>query len=361
MTFYCRTSDCLRAYILRYFGEKPEATCDNCGNCLAEGEREDVTETAQKILSCVRRMRERYGVKMVLDVLRGSENERITRLGLDKLTTHGICNDTEKRLRNIVDQLVMREYLRFSDGEYPLLQLGENADELLRGDAVFEIKLVKEAERSPRERKRAALKDMPARAVDRALFDRLVTLRMERARQQNVPAFYVFPDSALVDMCVRLPASQEEFLEVSGVGQVKLERYGEAFLQAIAEYAASSGTGEAPPVTREEPVPVQMEDVMVSGEAVTVSVIADRINVLLMQRGIKKLTGQKLNTWLIEEGYLRVEDGFKVATVLGEELGITTEDREIRGQFCKVCKFGEGAQREIADRVLSELIEPQPE
>ncbi|MDR3001957.1 MAG: DNA helicase RecQ [Fibromonadaceae bacterium] len=231
MTFYCATNDCLRGYILKYFGENPPNHCGNCSSCNTNFETADITVDAQKILSCVARMRERYGIKMLADVLRGSKSEKVLRLGLDKLSTYGISEKSEKQLREIINHLILTGYLLKTDDEYPVIKLGKNADEILRNGGTVQMKLSKE-----KQRQEVADKKFVARPVDGKLFTALRELRLAIASEQNVPAFVVFPDSALIDMCVKLPATKEEFLKVSGVGQVKLERYGERFLEVISPY-----------------------------------------------------------------------------------------------------------------------------
>jgi len=355
MTFYCHTDECLRGYILRYFGEHPQPYCGNCTSCLTNFETEDVTILAQKILSCVSRMRERYGIKLVIDVLRGSKNEKVTRWGLDKLSTYNICDEPEKRLRDVIQGLVLREYLRTTDDQYPVLALGNLAGEVLRGNAHVEMKLAKETSSSRREPKHSK-RSLP-REVDEQLFAKLVSLRGELAKNQNVPAYIVFADSSLADMCVQMPSTDEEFLKVSGVGQVKLERYGEAFLKTISEFVQKHGHAAISEQSASSPGPEPMRgnEIEVSDEMVSVSVVAERINCALIRRGMKKLTGAKINAWLIEQGYLRIEDGFKVATKMGNELGITTSEKEIRGSLCKVNTFNVQAQRFVVDKVILEL------
>lgn len=233
MTFYCHTGDCLREYILRYFGEKPPNYCGNCGNCLRNFEEIDVTVEAQKILSCIRRAGERYGVKMIVDILRGSKNERLLRLGLDGLSTYGIMADCrEKRLRDILQFLLLQGYLQSTDDEYPVLKLTPRSREVLVGGARLRMKAAKEEEReSHRSAASASAEENPA------LFAQLREVRARLADRQGVPAFVIFTDAALRDMCARLPRTEEEFLGVSGVGQAKLQRYGREFLPVIREYA----------------------------------------------------------------------------------------------------------------------------
>jgi ATP-dependent DNA helicase RecQ len=189
---------------------------------------------------------------MVSDVLRGIRNEKVERQGLDKLSTFGISETPEKRLREIIDYLAMNGCLNRTGGEYPIVQRGERAEAVLRGHEKVFIKFAPAAaagrfksqglEPSPpvsgeagRKTERGP-KPAAARPIDRALFERLKALRLSVANAQNVPAFVIFADSALTDMCLKLPRTADAFLNVSGVGQVKLERYGAVFLQEINEY-----------------------------------------------------------------------------------------------------------------------------
>jgi ATP-dependent DNA helicase RecQ len=233
MTFYCSTNDCLRSYILKYFGETPSNFCGNCGNCETNFETVDITVETQKILSCVARMRERYGQKMLIDVLRGSKSEKVLRLGLDKLSTYGISEKSERQLYEIINQLILMNYLLKTDDEYPVIKLGKHASEILRNGGTVQIKLSKEKEKKQPEIKSKA--QTSVKAISKQLFAALRELRLAIANEQNVPAFVIFPDTALIDMCIKTPATNEEFLNVSGVGQVKLERYGERFMKVIAE------------------------------------------------------------------------------------------------------------------------------
>jgi len=240
MDLYCHTTACLRAYILRYFGENPAPACGNCGSCDAQHDFADVTVEAQKILSCVARMKERFGQKMVIDVLRGKKDERIVNLGLDKLSTYGVSAKSERELREMILQMIIMGYLEKTNDEFPTIRLGERANEVLREGATVRMKLSKppQALIAPKPEKRARA---GRQAADQGLYAALRALRLSIAKKQNLPAFVIFPDSTLTDMCVKLPQTKEELLRVSGVGQVKANRYGEMFLSAIAEYLRTSG------------------------------------------------------------------------------------------------------------------------
>ena len=237
MTFYCTTNDCLRGYILRYFGENPPVYCGNCGNCKTQFDTVDITVTAQKILSCVVRMKERYGLNMVIDTLRGSKSEKIIRLGLDRLSTYGICEQSAHQLRTIMNHLILGNYLVKTDDEFPVIKLGRCAGEVLHGGAVIEMKLPKDKQPAPpKTTKQASGRQAAVGSVDQRLFAILREIRASFAQEQGLPAFVIFHDSTLTDMCVKLPTSIDEFLKVSGVGQVKAERFGKRFIDAISDF-----------------------------------------------------------------------------------------------------------------------------
>lgn len=235
MTFYCQATTCLRQYVLRYFGESAPAYCGNCFNCLHHFEEQDITVDVQKILSCVKRSGERFGIGMVVDILRGAKTERILRLRLNEQTTYGLlCALTPQGVRDRIQYLLEYGYLMLSSGEYPILGLGKNAPEVLYGNQDVVMKLVKKELAVPKiQKKRKDSITVNGSEIDQNLFARLRTLRMEIAQEQQVPAFVVFSDSTLRDMCVKRPSNMDELLKVSGVGQTKLQKYGKRFLKAI--------------------------------------------------------------------------------------------------------------------------------
>ena len=237
MVSYCRTTDCLRATILGYFGEDAPAACGRCSNCLRDFEQEDITVPAQKILSCVLRMKERYGVSLLVNTLRGSRSERVIKLGLDELSTYGIMKDeSERSLRAKIDFLIARGFLVLTDDEFPVVKTTPASKGVLfRGERL----MMPVAKRTQKELAAESEKlSMLAGPGDAELFEGLRALRRELASAQGVPAFVVFADATLRDMCEKLPRTPEEMLKVSGVGQVKLARYGEAFLEVLREHAA---------------------------------------------------------------------------------------------------------------------------
>lgn len=235
MTFYCHSTACLRQYVLRYFGEHTSAYCGNCFNCLHHFEEQDITIDAQKILSCVKRSGERFGMNMVIDILRGAKTERLLRLRLNEQTTYGLLHTlAPHEVRDRIQFLLEYGYLELSSGEFQILGMGETAGEVLSGNQKVVMKLVKKELAAPKiQKKRKGIPTTDDCAIDQRLFARLRALRMEVAQEQQVPAFVVFSDSTLRDMCVKRPSNADELLEVSGVGQAKLQKYGERFLEAI--------------------------------------------------------------------------------------------------------------------------------
>ena len=244
MVGYADGLSCRREALLGYFGEPYPAPCGNCDICLEPPETFDATEQARMALSCVYRLWERdgfgYGVGYVIDVLRGSENEKILGRGHDRLSTYGIGAELSRdHWQSLIRQLIHRGYLVQDIARFSALRLTEAARPLLRGDETLimakpriRVPTKKERVRTARAGRAAALAGLP---VDEALFDALRALRKQLADEQNVPAYVVFSDATLAEMAARRPGTSAELLEVSGVGQTKLERYGDAFLGVIAE------------------------------------------------------------------------------------------------------------------------------
>lgn len=226
---YCNTDRCIRAYILDYFGEKDTGEhCGNCGNCNNDIERTDVTLEAQKIMSCIKRMGERFGSVVVADVLRGSKTEKIRTMAFDKLTTYGIMKDYSKEtIKELISFLIAEGYISLYGDQYPVLKLNLIALEVLKGSRTVTIKRVINKQKIVSNEKVS---------VNKGLFEALRLIRKQLADKQNVPPFVVFSDATLHDMCKKYPVTDEEMLMVSGVGAFKLQKYGEQFVSAIKSY-----------------------------------------------------------------------------------------------------------------------------
>ncbi len=242
MVQYCSSTDCLRHFILRYFGEAAPTHCGNCGICLTESETLDATIPAQKILSCVYRVAQRgrqCGIRMLCDILQGKENKSLKEAGYQTLSTYGLLGDISRiQLEHMVNTLIARGYLRMDTSQYATLSLAGAANAVLRGQEQVMMSLPKRDLKQTQREQRLA--EMPDYGVDEALFQKLRRLRERLAAREFVPAYIVFSDATLRDMCNKRPANEEEMLAISGVGKYKMEKYGEAFIQEIASYSTKS-------------------------------------------------------------------------------------------------------------------------
>jgi ATP-dependent DNA helicase RecQ len=226
MADYCHTRHCLRKHILHYFGQTTDSDgCGRCGNCSDDSKLEEITEEAQKICSCVRRLNERFGMTLVAQVLKGSQNKRVQELGLARLPTFGVMSDrTEKEIVDLIQLLVADGYLSLTESQYPVVRLLPPAVEVLKGEAkVF---------------RRTHLIRRAAQEGD-AVFSKLRALRKQLADRDRLPPYMVFSDTTLREMAVRLPNTMHHLLQVKGVGEAKLAKYGEAFLLLLREEAGS--------------------------------------------------------------------------------------------------------------------------
>ncbi|SHJ49503.1 DNA helicase RecQ [Tepidibacter formicigenes] len=227
MIDYCHTSKCLRKYILEYFGEKnTKEKCGNCSICNDDRETQDITVLSQKIFSCIYRMKENYGINLVADVLRGSKNKRILNLGLDKLSTYGIVKEyTIKEIQDIINKLIADDYLSITEGKYPVLKLKEKSVSVLKGNEKVFMKIHKKSKVINK---------------DNTLFNILRNLRKEISQREGIPPYVVFSDTTLREMSEYLPKDENELLNIKGVGELKLQKYGEEFLNIINKYISEN-------------------------------------------------------------------------------------------------------------------------
>ena len=227
---------CRRQHLLAYFGEDAPP-CGNCDNCLHPPQTWDATEAARKALSCVYRTGQRYGAGHLIDVLRGELTDKVIERNHQDITTFGIGSDLdEKRWRTIFRQLVARELVAVDHERYNALRLTDTARPLLRGEAEFHLRLETERSRSRGKRRSAASIDIPG-GIPTTLFDRLRAWRASQAKERNVPAYVIFHDATLREIAIARPGSIAELAGVSGIGDRKLEAYGAAILEVIAETA----------------------------------------------------------------------------------------------------------------------------
>ena len=237
MTFYCFTNECLRDYILRYFGEYGENYCGNCSNCLSQFETVDVTESAAAVVNCVSACRQRYGINVILDTVHGANTAKIRQYRMDENPQYGVLAKVPLyRLRQIINHLLLKEYLMLTTDGYSIVKLTEKSGQITGGEEQITMKMPKEAEKETKKHKETKGKKKKTAglsAADEPMFEKLRELRMEIAREEKVPPYLVFSDKTLVHMCVEKPADRAGMLSVSGVGEYKYEKYGERFLEEI--------------------------------------------------------------------------------------------------------------------------------
>lgn len=239
MTFYCNSHTCLRATILRYFGETTHAYCGRCSNCQTEFGKVDVTREAKAILAVIYRLaqrRQQFGKTVIIDILLGSKSERIYRAQLDTLAAYGFLQDSNRaKLTTILDQLLEQGLLAVTGTTYPVLALTEPSSEILQGDEPVFIMVPKEKPKTKASTRRTQDEAEAAPQPDQDLFARLKALRSSIAREEHVPAYMVFTDATLTDMSRKKPQNQTQLLAVSGVGSQKAQRYGPRFLHEISK------------------------------------------------------------------------------------------------------------------------------
>lgn len=231
---YCNTNDCLRNSILAYFGDEgQDEKCHNCGNCLSQSEMVDITIEAQKIMSCIYRAREKFGVTVIVQILRGSRNKRILELGLDKLSTYGIMKEyREDVLKEIIMTLISMDYIHMTSDKYPILKLTPSSMSVLRGEKkVYHKKDLLELEGTTNRK---------ANHIDTSynedLFNSLRDLRYRLAQEKGIAPFIIFHDSTLKEMATYLPQDKGAFMSIKGIGLNKYENYGELFIELIKDY-----------------------------------------------------------------------------------------------------------------------------
>ena len=243
MTFYCATNECLRDYILRYFGEYGGNYCGNCENCLKEFEDIDVTNESVNIINMVKSSGERYGINAIIDGIHGSENAKVRQFRLDRNPYYGTLKKTTVvRIRQIMNDLLIKGYLFLTTNEYPVLKMTELGEEVIHeenGKTII-LKLPKEVEKAPAKQK-AGKKQKVVDVKYPNLFERLRQKRYELAQQNHVPPYIIFSDKTLKEMSTYLPCTKPAMLEINGVGTNKYDKYGEEFMGLVIAYMEENG------------------------------------------------------------------------------------------------------------------------
>ena len=236
MEGYCYTTECLRNYILKYFGEDPKKPCDDCGNCLRQFETLDMTDEAKKIINCIYESRGRYGKNIIMDTVLGAKTARLTEIGATEYKSYGVLESSNKNLlRRLIEELLLEGYI--ATGEYQVLKLGDisrlkNTETKVLVKITDEDKMAKRKEKPKKNKK--GMDSLTSAGFK--LFDKLKELRLEIARAEKTPPYIVFNDKTLIDMCAKIPTTKSDMLNVSGVGENKYGKYGERFIAVIKEY-----------------------------------------------------------------------------------------------------------------------------
>lgn len=374
MEGYCKTTGCLRSYILGYFEDTELTKCGNCGNCLKLYSEEDVTEAAKKIFNCIYETRSKYGASTVAAILTGANRARLREIGASGYKTYGALPDmSARKIRSIISSLLADGYLIITNSEYNIITLGDKIADFK--DPAFRYTVKVEQERKEKTAQSRTVNSYLT-SLGFELFDDLRALRYDIAQKNSIPPYVVFSDRTLKDMCVRLPENREEMLDVSGVAAVKYEKYGEEFLsaitafvsahtgQVISEYEKSAEVKTGKKAKKEKKsretfylLPEELDNVEYSDYAF-VSEIRDRINAASASEHMKKLSYNEITAFLIDSGYIELLeiDGEKkkVQTGKGMACGIIEIERfsEKTGQTYKLIKYPENIQREIAEHFV---------
>lgn len=374
MTDYCNTTGCLREFILNYFGEEQAHPCGNCSGCIGdfgESEEVDVTVDCQKILSCIYRLHQRgltFGSGVICQVLRGSDSEKVRNFGLSTLSTYGIMRgSTQVYMRRLIHYLEAEDYI--ISGEFSALTLTRKSAEILSGKKAVKMRFQKE---KPKAERKTKVNHEEVTSFDRELFDRLKNVRTQLATQANLPAYIIFSDATLRDMCIKLPKTQIQLLDVSGIGKSKQERYGRYFLAEITKYLKENpqageykyipegylekhAKGEKGSDTKAFII-AHADELTTSDEEFTLSQLCDDMLTQLGADGDRRSVKKAVKKWLVNENYLsETTSGGKSyleTTILSAEAGITEHERISQlGNSYKAILYPPSAQQFIYENI----------
>ena len=385
MTNYSVTSDCLRSYILRYFGETGSKPCGNCSTCLMEYEELERTEEAKQVVLCIMEAKERYGVNVIAGTLAESKRGKLQEYGCMGYNTYGALKQLdEKEIKQIISWLVVKEYLRQTEDKYGLLRLTKRAQLLLDGEEKVVLRIPKNRPQSEEQRRKSkrgiSSVDLNPRGYE--LFEILRTLRMEIARKENVPPYIVFNDKTLVSMCTLVPLTKEDMLAVSGVGENKYAKYGQQFINAISEFTndtkeklyfgdmemagvepgEQTGTMTGGKRNRGEKrafaIRSEQAEQFPYAEKYRAPEIAEKLNTLVDLEQFKKISGAEIFRWIEAEGFASEQyvNGrrTKVVSEAGKEKGLFLETRmSQKGHEYFDLFYDEQAQKMIIEHLIA--------
>ncbi len=376
MEGYCRTSGCLRNYILEYFGEKRNEPCDSCGNCHRAFAEIDMTEDAKLVINCVWETKGRYGLNIILGTLLGANRARLKELGITEYRTYGALKSrSESELRLLISQMLLDGYLYQTADKYSVIRLG-NIEPLKEAGAHVLIRTYedREPDRQTRSRSRRSTDSLTKAGYE--LFEILRQLRLTIAREEGMPPYIVFSDKTLIDMSVKVPRDRGSMLGVSGVGEAKYEKYGERFIEVITDFMDENPesvtsiiddddaadvrvTSARNRKSRKEPFYLNPEDeekfeyhdLYLLGE------IKDELNRVTSGKNVKHIFGTDIYRFLTEKGYVEernINGRFVQApTETGQTKGIAVVEQTSKiGTVYTVLKYPPAVQKEIVEHYI---------
>lgn len=374
MSGYCITKNCLREYILRYFGEYGSGPCGSCSNCHREYEERDVTKEAAKIIGCVQEMRQRYGINVVAGTLAGETRAKLQEYRVSEYRSYGSLKGwLETEIKEIISQMVLDGLLAQTVDKYALLRTTEFSQDVLLGNRKVILKTLKGqggqgSGSGVKERKSDILN---SRGLE--LFDLLRKLRTEAARSRGIPPYLIFSDKTLQEMCIRVPLSREEMLQIPGIGEYKYGQYGERFLEMVSEFTGGTrekfyfGQGPEEARNREKSGGAKAEFSLTRDQAETfpyqekclLPELAAAMSGFRNSARMKKITGAEIFRFLTDQKYVeeKYQEGRwkKLVLEAGTEAGMYCAPRTSRnGVEYEDIYYDEKAQRMIVAHYTEE-------
>ena len=381
MERYCQTTECLRNYILAYFGEHPTAPCGNCGSCNNDFDEVDMTDAAKWMINCVAELRGRYGKAMLFGTLQGANRARLRELGAERFKSYGRMKDTPREtLERLLAQLLEDGYLVQSDDQYAVLHIRDIAPLKAGGQVLVKLPPQREPEqaRAPKPKRRSPMDALTSAGLE--LFSQLRQLRFDTAQREGLPPYVVFGDKSLVDMCLRAPRRAEDMLGIYGMGERKYEKYGAAFFAVIDAYRADHPDAvlslDPPAPEPEKPLPSEKKKKPPKAERPAFYLTAEdarsfnyqdsytgaELKAALIEAAgdpdVKAPTIKEIDEWLLAQRLIGMErlptKGFYyVPTPAGVDAGLRSEDKvSARGTPYSVLLFTPEAQRMVVEHFI---------
>ena len=390
MERYCQTTECLRNYILAYFGEHPTAPCGNCGSCNNDFDEVDMTDAAKWMINCVAELHGRYGKAILFGTLQGANRARLRELGAERFKSYGRMKDTPREtLERLLAQLLEDGYLVQSDDQYAVLHIGDIAPLKAGGQVLVKLPPQREPEqaRAPKPKRRSPMDALTSAGLE--LFNQLRQLRFDTAQREGLPPYVVFGDKSLVDMCLRAPRRAEDMLGIYGMGERKYEKYGAAFFAVIAAYRADHPDAvlslDPPAPEPEKPLPSEKKKKPPKAERPAFYLTAEdarsfnyqdsytgaELKAALIEAAgdpdVKAPTIKEIDEWLLAQRLIGMErlptKGFYyVPTPAGVDAGLRSEDKvSARGTPYSVLLFTPEAQRMVVEHFIKPEASPSGE